>query len=406
MKNNKIVIIGGGSGGICVAARLARLSSNFNLSLCLIEPSTQHYYQPLWTLVGAGVVKVDETARKEEKYIPKGVDWLRERVVKIVPQENLVITEGGKNITYDYLVVAPGIQVNVKAIPGLGQVLGQDKVNTIYFFDQAPKVWQMLQEFKGGRALFTQPSTPYKCPGASQKIMYLAEDYFRKKGIREKAQVLYNTPRPDIFGIKAFVGALHKVIKRKNIKVNYKRDLIRVDGDNRQAFFKVTEEDGSTREEKQDYDFLHVTPPMSAPDFIKESPLAISEGPLQGWLEVDAYTLQHKRYPNVFGLGDVAGIPASKTGAAIRKQAPVLVQNLYQAMEGKLTTETQKKYNGYASCPLITGYGRVILAEFDYSGQPAPSFPLDPTKERYSMWLLKRFGLPFMYWHGMLRGRL
>lgn len=404
MKNHKILIIGGGSGGICVAARLARLSSWLNLDISLIEPSTQHFYQPLWTLVGAGAVKMEQTIRPEEKYIPSKVDWIREKAAQILPDENVVLTEGGQKLEYDYLVVAPGIQVNVKAIPGLEEALGKDKVNSIYLFDQAPKVWQMLQAFQGGRALFTQPSTPYKCPGASQKIMYLAEDYLQRKGIRKKAEVIYNTPRPNIFGIKAFVAPLRKVIERKNIHVHYSRDLVRIDGENHQAHFKVTEEDGSTTEEIQDYDFLHVTPPMSAPNFIQESAVAIQEGPLKGWLEVDQYTLQHKRYPNVFGLGDVAGIPASKTGAAIRKQAPVLVHNLWQAIEGKLNTETEQHYNGYASCPLITGYGRVILAEFDYSGNPTPSFPLDPTKERYSMWLLKRYGLPLMYWHGMLRG--
>lgn len=400
--HHKVVIIGGGTGGIFVAARLARLSSH--LEIVVIEPSQRHFYQPLWTLVGAGAVRAEQTVREEKKYIPSGVKWVQEAATKVLPNENQVLTEGGQKLEYDYLVVAPGIQINLGVIPGLKETMGKNGVGSVYLFDQAPKVWEMLKEFRGGRALFTQPSTPYKCPGASQKIMYLAEDYFQKKGIREKAQIFYNTPRDYIFGIKAFAPALLKVIQRKKIHVNYSHELVRVDGERRQAHFQVKGPDGAIQIEIKDYDFLHVTPPMSAPDFIQESPLSIQEGPLKGWLEVDPFTLQHKRYPNVFGIGDVAGIGASKTGAAARKQAPVVVNNLWQTMQGKLSKETQKKYQGYASCPLITGYGKVIMAEFDYSGEPTPTFPLDPLKERYSMWLLKRYALPWLYWHAMLRG--
>lgn len=403
MKSPKILILGGGTGGISVAARLARLSPRPILTI--LEPSAKHYYQPLWTLVAAGVVPPEKTAREERKYIPRGTDWIQERALEIHPSENLVKSESGRNLEYDFLVVAPGIQVNVDAIPGLPQAMGHDGVGSIYLYEQAPKVWRMLQEFRGGRALFTQPATPYKCPGASQKIMYLAESFFRKSGIRHKATITYLTPRKEIFGVPAFVPPILKVIQRKGIAVQYSQELVRVDGDQRRAYLKVSRPDGTVVEEIQDYDFLHVTPPMSAPDFIRKSPLAIAEGPLQGWLEVDPYTLRHKKYPNVFGLGDVAGIPSSKTGAAIRIQAPILVHNLWQAFHGNLTKENQKEYDGYGSCPLVTEYGRVLLAEFDYSGKPTPSFPLNPLKERYSMWLLKRYLLPWMYWHLMLRGR-
>ncbi|HCU25141.1 MAG TPA: pyridine nucleotide-disulfide oxidoreductase [Deltaproteobacteria bacterium] len=398
----KIVVVGGGTGGITVAARLRRKSRN--LKIVLIEPSDKHYYQPLWTLVGAGVVKAASTLRKESDFIPSGVEWIREKAVEFRPAENWVRTESGAKVDYDFLVVAPGIQINLAAIPGLQQSLGQGSVGTIYFIEQAPKVWEMIRRFRGGRAVFTQPSTPIKCGGAPQKIMYLAEEYFQKSGVRKKSEIIFAKPGNSLFGIQAFLPTLQKVVQRKEIQVNYHHDLTKIDPENRKAHFKVLQEDASSREEILDYDFLHVVPPMSAPDCVKNSPLAATEGPHAGWLDVDIHTLQHKRFPNVFGIGDAAGLPTGKTGAAIRKQAPVLVHNLWQLIQGQSDQASWKSYGGYASCPFVTGYGKVFLAEFDYSGKPAPSFPLDPTKERYSMWLLKRYFLPFFYWHGMLRG--
>jgi sulfide:quinone oxidoreductase len=142
---------------------------------------------------------------------------------------------------------------------------------------------------------------------------------------------------------------------------------------------------------------------MSAHRFIRESPLASDEEGQKGWLSVDKYSLQHKKYPNVFGIGDVTGIPNSKTGAAIRKQAPIVAGNVMRLLKGE---PMDPAYDGYSSCPLITGIGKVILAEFGYDGKLLPSFPLDPTKERRIYWILKKDLLPPMYWHGMLKGYL
>ncbi len=400
----KVVIVGGGTAGITIAARLLRARKELKDDIIIVEPSDKHYYQPFWTLVGAGEAIPEETVREEKDYIPKGAHWVKARVVEVEPEKNSVTLDDGRKLSYDFLVLTPGLVVDLDGIPGLREGLKTDHVCTIYTFEEAPRTWQKLEKFKGGKAIFTF-RTPLKCGGAPQKIMYLADDHFRRVGIRDKTEVLFVSAGMKLFGVPPIREALEKVVKRKGIETIFQRDLIEIKPEERIARF-VSKEPGKEDDILElKYDLIHVTPTMKPPAFIKDNPgLAVPEGDKKGWLNVDIYTFQHKKYPNIFGAGDVGAFPTAKTGAAVRKQAPLLVHNLLATMDGK-DSSTFKKYNGYSSCPLITGYGRVILAEFDYEDKLVPSFPLDPTKERYSMWLLKKYILPKMYWHGMLRGR-
>jgi len=326
---------------------------------------------------------------------------VQDYVTELQPAERTLTTREGTVLGYDYLVVAPGIQLDWDKIAGLPEALGQHGVCSNYAYDQAAYTWETLRHFPGGNAVFTMPSTPIKCGGAPQKIMYLADEHLRRTGVRDKSNIIGAFAGQAIFGIPMFAAAIERILERKQIDFRPRHDLIALHAAEKAAVFRVTQGD-TTQEVTVPYDMIHVTPPQSAPDFIKTSPLAHSTGPFQGWLQVDPYTLQHPDYPEVFGLGDVAGIPNAKTGAAVRKQAPVVVANLLALMQQQPLTA---RYNGYGSCPLVTGYHKVMMIEFDYDGKPTPTFPLDPTKERYSMYLLKRYALPYMYWHGMLRGR-
>ena len=392
--HHSILIVGGGTGGISVAARL-RLAEPA-LDIAIVEPSESHFYQPIWTLVGAGVFPKETSLRAEADYIPDGVTWIRDAIAAFDPKANAVTTRGGERITYDQLVVAAGIQLDWAKIKGLEGNLGKNGICSNYTYDLVDSTWKTLRELKGGNAIFTFPSTPIKCAGAPQKIMYLVDDYLRKSGVREKSKVVFVSAAASIFGVKKYARALSKVIERKQIETKFRHDLVEVRAASREAVFKAM--DGGP-ELVMKYEMLHVVPPQSAPDFIKKSELADKVG----WVDVDKYSLQHTRFSNVFSLGDCSSLPCSRTGAAIRKQAPVLVENLL-ALRG--SQPLTAKYDGYASCPLVTGYGKLILAEFDYDGNPAESFPFDQSQERYSMYALKAYGLPEMYWNGMLRGRM
>ena len=393
--HHQVVIVGGGSAGITVAARLTKGWFN-KLDVAVIEPSDKHYYQPLWTLVGAGVFDKKVTERSEASVMPKRVKWIRDAVSEFHPDENTIVTRSGQKITYDWLVVTAGIQINWDNIKGLKESIGKDGVCSNYAYQYVDSTWESLRNFQGGIAIFTQPSGAIKCGGAPQKIMYLAEDYLRNAGVRDKTNVIFASPGKQIFSIEKYRLALEKVVARKGIETRFRHDLIEIRPATKEAVFKQLD---TAEEVVLHYDMLHVTPPMSSPAFIAGSPLADE----QGWVEVHKETLQHVRYPNVFALGDCSSLPTSKTGAAIRKQAPVAVQNLQAAMAGKPLTTT---YDAYTSCPVVTGYGRLILAEFDYNQQPAETFPFDQSKERWSMWLLKKYLLPVLYWKGMLKGRV
>jgi len=396
----RVVLIGGGTAGITVAARLRRQGVK---DMAIIEPSGKHYYQPLWTLVGAGVARAEDSVRDEADYIPQGVRWIQDRAEEVDPVAREVRTASGLRVGYSFLVVAPGIQLNWDKVRGLREALRTPQVSSNYDFALAPKTWELIQKLDGGTALFTHPATPVKCAGAPQKIMYLAADHWRRTGKLERTKVLFGSGGKAIFGVKPFAEVLQGVVARYGIGTRFQHNLVEVRGGRREAVFEVTREDGGKAQAVIPYDLLHVTPPQSAPDFIQRSPLAWREGPCKGWVKADKYTLQHPDYPEVFSLGDASDLPTSRTGAAIRKQAPVVVENLLAVLAGR---KPEARYDGYASCPLTTGYGKLLLAEFDYDGKPTPSFPLINTlQERRDMWLMKKYGLPRLYWNLMLRGR-
>lgn len=398
----QILIVGGGNAGISLAAKLFLQDSK--LDIAIMDPAEFHYYQPAWTLVGGGTFDHAGTRRTEASVMPKRATWLKESAATFEPEQNAVLTATGRRYTYDYLVVCPGIQLNWNKIKGLEGNLGKKGITSNYLFDTAPYTFQCLQDVaakKNGKALFTNPNTPIKCGGAPQKILYLASDYWRLQGVLKTTDIHFYSGGGIIFGVPKYAATLNKVIERYGIKTHFKHNLVEIKADEKVAVFDVYEDTKVVGQVSDHYDMIHVTPPQSAPDFIKNSPLAIPDNP-GGWVDVDKFTFQHVRYPNIFSLGDASSTPNAKTGAAVRKQAPVLVEHLMSMIQTGKPADAQ--YTGYGSCPLITGYGKLVLAEFDYNNQPMETFPFDQSKERWSMYQLKRHVLPWMYWNKILHG--
>ncbi len=395
MTHHQVLIVGGGSAGLTVGAMLRNKPNPPEVTI--IEPNEKHYYQPLWTLVGAGVFDKEITERAEVDYIPPGANWIKEKVSTFDPDNNNLTLKNGEIHSYDVLVLAAGIQLDWDRIPGLKESVGKAGTGVCcnYTYDTVGQTFKNIENLKKGTALFTHPSTPIKCGGGPLKIAFLASDYWRKHGVGNSVTKKFIKGGGGIFAVPKYADPLNKVADRYNMERIWNTDLIELRPDKKEAIFKHMQTGEETVEK---YDMIHVTPPMSAPDFIKKSKLAASTG----WVEVDKDTTQHTRYPNVFALGDCSNLPTSKTGAAIRKQAPTTTANIMSFISN---TPLTMHYDGYTSCPLLTGYGKLILAEFDYDKKPMESFPFNQAEERYSMYALKAYGLPRIYWHGMLRGR-
>jgi len=394
--SHRVAVIGGGNAGISLAARLRRAGMT---DIGIIEPAESHFYQPLWTLVGGGRAPAAESMRTEASVMPQGVGWIKDRAQQIDPDTQTVTTEAGISVHYDHLVVAPGIQLDWDAIPGMAESLDTPTVSSNYRYDLTPKTWALIKRMRSGTAVFTMPAGPIKCAGAPQKIAYLAADYWRQQGVLDAVRIVLVLPTPAMFGVKVFSDELERVVARYNIEVRKNSEVTAIDPDTRSV--TITDNAGQTTEELR-YDLLHVVPRQSAPDWIKASPIADPDN-AGGYVQIDKNTLRHNRFDNIFALGDAGSSPNSKTGAAIRKQVPVVAANLQASLNG---TPLPAKYGGYASCPVTTARDKVLLAEFDYTMKPAPSIPLiDTTHERRDMWYLKRRGLPAMYWNLILTGR-
>ena len=394
-----VVIVGGGAAGIAVAASL--LARSPGLDIAIIDPADVHYYQPGWTLVGAGTFQARDTARTMGSLIPRGVHWIKAAVAAFEPERNALVLEGCRVVRYGQLIVCPGLKLDWHGVDGLAETLGHNGVTSNYLYQLAPYTWELVQSLRGGKALFTQPAMPIKCAGAPQKAMYLSADHWRRNKVLEKIDIGFYNAGAVLFGVPDYVPALMDYVKAYGIGLNFGHTLSAVDGPRRIATFARTGADGSRQLVQEPFDMIHVVPPQTAPDFIRKSPLADAAG----WVDVDPDTLRHKSWPNIYALGDAGNTPNAKTAAAARAQAPVVAHNVLHDL-GRKAGEAH--YKGYGSCPLTVERGKIVLAEFGYGGKLLPSFPswlLDGRRPTRRAWFLKDRLLPPIYWRGMLKGR-
>jgi sulfide:quinone oxidoreductase len=407
----KVVIVGGGAAGITMAAYLADWLRYDDITI--IEPNELHHYQPGYTLVAGGVFTPEEIVKPTKALIPRQVKWLQSAVTELHPDKNQLVTDKNERIGYDFLVLVPGCQMDFRLIQGIDRAtLGVGNVHCIYDFNGAKACWEALRklpDLQDGRLVFTNTYTKLKCGGAPKKILLMAEDYLRDRGRRDRFRIDYFANQNELMKPKVFGDRLAAIFKEREVGTHYRHRLTAVDTAAKKAVFEILPEPtlapvaADARNEKVtvEFDFLHFVPPMSAPDFVKNSGLSDPSAP-GGWLKVNKETLVHAGYPNIIAFGDAAGLPTSKTGAAIRMQAPVAAANLIALMEQR---EPTAKYNGYSACPIITEYGKVLMAEFGYDEKLMPTIPwLDPAVERGMWWTLKVHGLKPMYYQGMLKG--
>jgi len=394
-----VVVVGGGSAGIAVASSL--LKRRPQLDIVVVEPRYKHFYQPGFTMVGGGVFSPTQPQTFTKNVMPEGVRWMEAAVSSFDPERNQVTLEDGSRLEYRQLVVAPGLKLDWDAVEGLRESLGKNGVTSNYRFDYAPYTWELVKKLRSGRAIFTQPQMPIKCAGAPQKAMYLSCDHWLRNKVLDDIDVRFCNAAGVLFGIEHYVPPLMEYIKKYNAGLDFFHNLVAVDGEAKKAWFDVSEPGKETRREEMDFDMLHVCPPQTAPDFVRNSPLANEAG----WVDVAQDTLRHNRYDNVFSLGDACSAPNAKTLAAARLQAPVVAENLIAVFDGK---DPIAEYNGYGSCPLTVERGKIVLAEFGYGGKLLPTFPewlIKSNEPSKAAWFLKEKMLPTVYYQLMLKGR-
>ncbi|MBI2241110.1 MAG: NAD(P)/FAD-dependent oxidoreductase [Magnetospirillum gryphiswaldense] len=401
-KGVKIVIAGAGAAGLTMASRLAQRLDGATITI--IDGRKAHYYQPGFTLVAGGIKPKDYVTSTTAEYLPPSVTWIEEAVAEFDPEGNKVVTASGKAVPYDYLVVATGLKLDYAGIQGMDvDRIGQDGLGSIYAGpDAAHATWGAMAKFveAGGVGLFGRPNTEMKCAGAPLKYTFITDDRLRRAGNRGKAEIIYAANNKALFSVPIVSEKVRMLFKDRGVKVQYDHVQTGIDLGRKVAFFNTP--NGPTEIK---YDFINVIPPMRAPDAVRNSSLRWQEGPFaaDGWMEVDKATLRHKRFANVFGVGDIAGVPKGKTAASVKWQVPVAADHLVADIAG---TTSNSVYNGYTSCPLITQLGRAMLVEFDYNNDLVPSFPgvIAPLEELWVTWVMKTMALKPTYLT-MLRGQ-
>ncbi len=398
----RIVIAGAGAAGLTAAAQLAQRLEGAQITL--VDARKAHFYQPGFTLVAGGIKPASYVVSSTRDYVPSGVELLEEAVAEIDPEGRKVVTATGKPVPYDYLIVATGLRLDYAAIEGMDvEQIGNNGLGSIYHSpEKAAATWQAMSKFadSGGVGVFLRPGTEMKCAGAPLKYTFLTDDHLRRRGNRGKAEIIYNANNKVLFSVPIVHEKVRMLFEERDIRMNYERTLAAIDLGKRIATFKTAEGPVELQ-----YDFINVIPPMRAADAVRNSPLPWQEGnwAADGWIEVDKHTLRHKRFDNVFAVGDVAGVPKGKTAASVKWQVPVAVDHLVAQIEGR---ESQAHYGGYTSCPLITRLGQAMLIEFDYKDNLVPSFPgiIAPLEELWISWVMKTMALKPTY-ISMLHGR-
>ena len=396
----RIVILGAGAGGTSMANRLAARLDGADITI--VDGRREHWYQPGFTLIASGLKPANYAVSNTGDWLPNGVRWVQDFAAEIDPEANSVTTSGGERLDYDYLIVATGLVLDWDAVEGFSlDMVGEDGISAHYAGpDYAHRSWRALDRFtdQGGVGLFGRPPTEMKCAGAPLKFAMLAEDIATRKGSRSGMQLVYNAHNPSLFGVPIVHHRLRQIFDERGIETRYNHVLRSIDRDRMVATYATANGDVETG-----YDFINVIPPQRAPQVVRDSGLSwVDRWTDQGWIEVDMGTLRHNRYANVFGIGDINGVPKGKTAASVKWHLPVVEDHLISEIQGR---EGTRQFNGYTSCPMITRVGRAMLIEFDYNDNLVPSFPgvVAPLEELWIAWLMKEVALKPTY-NAMLRG--
>ncbi len=392
----KLLILGGGTAGTMMANKFRKALDREEWEITIVDKHKTHYYQPGFLFIPFGIYKKSDVIKPKGDFFPAGVKVVYSDVDRIEAEKNVVHLPGGKILQYDFLLIATGAETRPDQTPGLKDSLWRKKIFDFYTIEGAVALHDFFKDWEGGKLVMAITEIPYKCPVAPIEFVCLADDYFTKKGIRDKVEISLVTPMPGAFTKPIATKMLSELLAEKNINVIPDFYIERIDNE-KQAVVAYDEQEVP-------FDVLTIVPMNMGSEMIARSGLA---GDLN-FIPTDKHTLQSKQHKNIFVIGDAADIPTSKAGSVAHFAGEILFENMMNAFEGRPLTA---HFDGHANCYIETGFGKGALIDFNYETEPLPgTFPLPGigpfgllknTKINHYGKIMFRW----IYWHILLKGK-
>jgi sulfide:quinone oxidoreductase len=394
----KLLILGAGTAGTMMANKLSRNLNKDLWEITIVDKDENHFYQPGFLFIPFGIYQPEDVIRPKREFIPKGVNFVIDKIQKIEGEKNQVLLGSGTVLNYDVLVVATGTIPVPEETEGLKGKLWYKDIFDFYTYEGATQLAKKLETWKGGKLVINLAETLIKCPVAPLEFTFLADAYFTEKGMRDKVEIFYVTPLSGAFTKPKATAMLNKLMDEKNINVIPDFYLQRVDNDRKVLI--------SYDEKEVPFDLLVSIPVNKGDQMVEDSNLGDEDG--LNFIPTDKHTLQSKKYENMFVIGDATNVPTSKAGSVAHFEAEILTENILSYI---IKEPLAAKFDGHANCFIETGYSKGVLIDFNYVTEPLPGkFPfavLGP------MDLLKvtranhygKLAFKWVYWHMLLTGK-
>jgi sulfide:quinone oxidoreductase len=392
----KVVIIGAGTGGTIMAQQLNKELDSKNWSITIIDERKEHYYQPGFLFLPFDQYKPEDVVKPIKDFIPKGVDFINKSATKILPEGHQVILSNGNTLQYDILIVATGTEVAPEEIEGMQSDEWGKSVFTFYTYQGAVSLRDKLRDWKGGKLVVHITEMPIKCPVAPLEFAFLADSFFKDKKMRDKVEITYVTPLSGAFTKPKATATLEYLLKEKNIHIESDFAIESVNNENK----TINDYGGKSIP----FDLLITVPTNKGREVVEISGM----GDDLNFIPTDKGTLQSKKYPDVFVIGDATNVPTSKAGSVVHFEAEILTENILSYIKGKEMTE---QFDGHANCFIETGGGKALLIDFNYDHEPVTGTfpiagigPLRLLKEsRFNHF--GKLAFRWVYWNMLLKAR-
>lgn len=393
MKN--LVILGAGTAGTMMANHLIKKLPKKEWKITIVDQYKTHYYQPGFLFLPFDIYTTKQVKKNGKKFIPKAAEYIQNRIELIVPENNTVILEGDEKLQYDILIVATGSKTAPDEIEGMEGPMWYKNIFDFYTYEGAKALRDKLREWEGGKLVVHITEMPIKCPVAPLEFAFLADSYFKHKGMRDKVDITFVTPLGGAFTKPTATKTLHYLLEEKNIKEITDFNIERVDYENNKII------DYADRE--VDYDLLVTVPTNMGDSLIERSGM----GDDLNFIPTNKGSLQTLAHENIFAIGDATNIPASKAGSVAHFEAEILIDNILRYINGE---ELKEEFDGHANCFIETGNGKALLIDFNYTHEPVEGTfpfpgvgPLRLLKESRANHMGK-MAFRWVYWNMLIKG--